>query len=604
MPERRDHWLRRNHASRVPRRLIVMDSEAARTLERQGERHDFLLACASFDLLGPDGRPDGDGERADFDTPAALWEWVDRHTSSQHRTVLFAHNLAYDLRLTAALLELPRLGWTAARVALNDHSCWARFTRKGRTLMLCDSLTWLPVTLDMIAGDLAVPHVKLPPDGADRLLWLRRCRSDVEVLRQAMLNLLAWLHDDDLGDFRPTGNAQASAAFRHRFLADRTVLVTWDKASRDAERRAAWTGRAEVWRPGNVRGPLVEYDFTAAYAHIAAREHLPHRLLGPASHRRGTFQVSTRPATRTLYELDVWTAEPLLPAELNGGIGWPVGSFRTVCWDVEAALAESRGARLEARRAWLYESSPVLRDWAAWVLAGLNGRPPGDDALRRRVLKHWSRALIGRFGLKYPALAYVRDEDEPDARIATLWDADRQQALREIQVGRQVFESDGDEEAASSTPMLMSAIMAHARVRLWQLMEAAGLENVLYVDTDSVLVNLAGSDRIEARLRQGHFPGLRRKATWGGADLRAPRNIDLGAERRIAGVPRRAGRVGEGRYQGEVWESLPAALRRGRPAKVFRLERTFTVGERDARRVHLPDGRSRPYELRRGVPVE
>lgn len=593
----RDHWLRLNHASRIPRRLVCLDAEADRELTRRGEEHLFKLACASFDRLDERGRPAGDTAWCDAFTPADLWRFVDGCTSTQHRTVVFAHNLAYDIRLTEALRWLPELGWEAKRVALNDHSCWARFARGDRTLMLCDSLTWLPVTLDLIAGDLGLPHQRLPADDAPATAWLDRCRSDVTVLRAAMLRLIAWLHDDDLGDFRPTGNAQASAAFRHRFLAERSVLVTWGADTRAAERRAAWCGRAEVWQPGLHRVQVVEYDFTAAYAHVAQREHLPQRLLGPCSHKRKGFQVERLPSTMTLYELDVDTDVPVLPADLHGGIGWPVGRFRTTVWDVEAALAEREGARLTVRRAWLYEAGPVLRDWADWTLACLNGHGPGADPLLRRVVKHWSRALIGRFALRYPALSYVRDEDEPDARIATLWDADRKLALKEIQVGRQVFEADGEEEAGSSTPMLMSAVMAHSRVRLWQLMRAVGPDELLYVDTDSVIVTAAGAERVDARLRQGHFPGLRRKGEWKGADLRAPRNIDLGDERRVAGLPRRAGQLAPGQFQAEVWESLPASLRRGRPGKVFRLQRTFTIGQTDVRRRHLPGGLSEPYRL-------
>lgn len=594
---RADHWLRQNAALRTPRRLIVFDSEATTELGVRAEQHRFRLACASYDELDEAARPLGEQERADFDDPLALWEWVASHTNRSHRLVVFAHNLSYDLRLTGALDHLPALGFEPTRVALNEHSCWARFAHGRKTILLCDSLSWMPVTLDRIARLQRMRRRRLPAQDAPETAWRARCRDDVRVLRAAVLNLLAWVHDDELGDFRATGHAQASAAFRHRFLTPRTILVHWDPDARLAERRAAWTGRAEVWRPGWQRGPLHEYDFTAAYAHIAEREALPIRLLGQTRGSGRTAPLELGPTRTALYECTVSTEQPTVPTLLGERIGWPCGTFQTTLWQHELQLALSEGATVTIERAWLYEAAPVLRGWARWVLAGLEGQPPGDDELRRLVLKTWSRALIGRFGLRYPSMVALRMEEEPAVQLATVWDAVAGHSVKELQVGRQVYEQGADEDSPSSTPALMSAVVSHGRVRLWRVMRAAGLDNVLYVDTDSVLVGPAGAERIEAQLRAGRLAGLRLKGSYRSAELRSPRNVDVGEERRIAGLPRQAGRQPDGRFEAEVWESLPASIRRRRPSSVFRLQRSFLIGTADYRRHQLAEGGSEPYRL-------
>lgn len=603
MAGRVDHWLRLNAANRVPRRLVCVNAQARAERTRGQTRFVYRHAAATFDLLATDGRPEAETMTAGFDTPADLWAWVAERTAPSHRTVLFAYSLSYLLRLTDALDELPRQGFKATRVVLSDYSCWARFVKGKRTLMLCDLRTWSPTTPAVIAGDLNRPAPRPPKGTEDAAAWARYTARNADLVRAAATNIVEWLHDDDLGDFRPTGHAQASACFRHRFLPERTVLVHWAGEVRDAERRAAWTGRAEVWRPGVHAGPLVEYDYSAAYAWIAEHEPVPTRLLGSVAVRARETLPEACERRCWLYEVDVDADAPVLPCQLDNHIVWPVGTFTTTAWDCELRLAAAEGARITLRRGWLYEQAPVLAPWARWVLAALDGAPPGDDPYRRRIVKVWSRSLIGRFALRYPDLQPLRTEDDCEVKIATVWDAKLERGVREIQIGREVFEQDGLTEGASSTPQIMSAVMALARVRLWRTMVAAGLESVLYVDTDSVLVDADGARRLDARLKQHHFPGLRRKATYSRADLRAPRNIDVDDERRVAGLPRDAWRNADGRFEADVWEGIATSLRRRRPSGVFKLHRSFTVGHDDYRREQLPGGLSAPYRLAQGVRV-
>ncbi len=590
MSERVAHWLRPNAASRVPRRLVVLDSEARRSLRGQVERHDFRLACASFDRLGPDGRPQGGPELVDLETRDEVWPWVVSKTATAHRTVLFAHNLSYDLRLTAGLEALPELGWRCQGLALTASSFWARFTDGRRALWLCDSFSWLPAPLEKIAAAQGRRKRRLPPDDGPPERWLARCRDDVAVLRLAMLGLIAWVHDDELGDWRLTGPAQATACWRHRFLDQRSILVHDNPDALAAERRAAWSGRVEVWRHGRISEPVTEYDFGSAYARLAQRLDLPARLLGahtplPLDRLRRVMDVHD-----VLAEVVIETETPTVPAESGGRIVWPVGRFRTTLWGCELQLALDEGARVEVGRLWLYQRAPVLRRWADWLLAGLDGEPPGDDPIRWLVLKEWSRALVGRLGLRYAELEHLGDDTTSKVELYPVRDGDTGSDTTMLQLGRQLFEQRGQRESRSSTPALMGAIMAAARVQLWAAMRTAGLDSLLYVDTDGLLVDADGAARLDAALDRGQLPGLRPKAVWRSADLRAPRNLDLGETRRVSGVPRRAERLGPGKYRGEVWQSLPAALRRRQPSQVTVTERTFRLSERDPRRRHLPGG--------------
>lgn len=596
--DRKTHWLRKNAAARMPRRVICFDTEARQERSLLQSEHSFRLASLSFDRLDTEANVIGETVRLDFGTPEALWGYIVSFTDQKHRTIAFAHNLSYDLRLSNGLGWLPEFGFECRGIALNTYSCWAQFSDGKRTLWLCDSLSFVPAALQKIGELLKMEKPPLPDDNDSDEIWLARCRSDVEITREAMLRVIAFLRRDDLGDFRLTGSAQASAAFRHRFLQEKTLLVHDNQEALDAERRASWSGRAEVWRHGETLKPVYEYDYEYAYSRLAYDMDVPTKLIAEHSGIPWSRLERVMDKYAVVADVQVETGMPIVPTTYNGGICWPTGTFDSTLWDSELRLLRASGATIEVKRYWFYKRAPILREWAEWIMAQLNLDAKQLDPVIRLMLKDWSRALIGRFGLRYSTMDLIAEVERPDVCQRGIWNVDEQCEETHLQLGRQLFQQSARVESPNSTPMVMSAIMAAARVRLWNAMQAAGLEHIYYVDTDGLIIDAAGSKNLDSAIHEGRLPGLRRKAIYSGGIFRAPRNIDLGEYRRVSGAPKRAERLAHGIYRGEVWESLPAALRRHHIGQVFVHERTFHVSDTDRRRLHLDDGSTEPLAVR------
>lgn len=595
--QRRAHWLRKNAAARMPRRMIVLDSEAYRHRAVGNERHDFRCAVASFDTLDVNAQPEGIPLWLETECAATLWSFVADFTSTAHRTVLFAHNLSYDLRLTEGLRHLPGLGYKCSGMALTSHGCWARFGKGAQSLWLIDSLSFIPAALAKVGALVGMEKPSLPSDDGTNAEWLHRCRSDVEITREGMLRILGYLKKNDLGDFRLTGSAQCTAAYRHKFLPDRTLLVHADEEALEAERRAAWSGRAEVWTHGEVNKPIYEMDYETAYARIAYNIQVPVKLVTDHSGIPWNRLTQVMEHYAVLADVTIRTESPCVPASHNNGIVWPVGDFQTTLWDHELRLAKREGAEIEVHKYWYYKRQPILRDWAAWILRSLSLPASELDPVVKLMLKDWSRALIGRFGLRYSVLEEIGTTPNHDLCLRGVWDADTKTELEYLQIGSQLLERMARVESPNSTPAVMSAVMSAARVNLWGAMKHAGEENIYYVDTDGFLCSSAGYRSVDKAQRRGLLPTMRLKSQYQGGDFRSPRNIDLGETRRVSGAPKLAERLEPGVYRGEVWESLPTALKRKHIGNVFIHERTFNISDTDKRRRHLPGGRTEAIRL-------
>lgn len=591
------HWLPANEANRFPRRIVTFDTESRVQFTKTRERHRFRLAVASADVIDKATRQPKSTSWCETHDPAELWQFIDGFTRTNARTVVFAHNLGFDMRMSDALRVLPELDWQLQAMSIDSYRCWARFKRGTRGLSLVDTSSFYPVPLAKIAHALGMRKLALPKPDAPDEQWMSRCRHDVEITRAAALRLLDWLELNDMGSFRLTGPAQADAAYRHKFMPRKQMLVHDHSPAIDAERKSSYTGRAEALRHGRQRGYLYEWDYRLAYAHLVRRLPVPTRFVGHTYNLTPERLVEVTRNYAVLADVDVTTDVPTVPTNHDGRILWPVGTFSSTLWDRELQLLELEGGSWTCRQAWLYERAPVLRSWAEWIVDELDGERPTSDALQQIMLKSWSRSLIGRFGLRYPTLETIAEAPHDDIAYLPYYDADSGETRYTLQIGRQVMEQNGAEEGRNSMPAVMAYVMSASRVQLWATMRAAGLENVAYVDTDSILVDQVGHERLQSRLGDGRVDGLRFKRRMRGVEILGPRQVIAGRETKVSGLSKDAVRKGPRKWEAVYWESARSAIARGRSDEVIVELRKFTIKSEDHRRRHLANGRTAPYTL-------
>ena len=587
------HWVRPNEASRVPRNHMVLDCEAHVEVGPGGETHTFRLAVTSCDRMAKSGERWAPTEWGEHETPDSVWDWVDKRARAKERTVLVAHNAAYDLRVANGLDCLARRGWVLQALSLTSGSCWGQWRNGSRSLILVDSLTWLPLPLASIGLLLGQPKRPLPTQRDSTALWWGRCRADVQILRDAWMRMILWLRATDAGNWRPTGAGMAWSFWRHRHYT-RKVLAHHDLELRALERRAAWTGRAEAWRTGKLAGgPWFELDFRCAYASIAAEARLPYARIGVPD-RSSWYRWEKPSPTRTwLLECQVTTDAPTVPAEREGRIVWPVGTFPTVLWDHEARLAVEFGADVKVTNCHAYGTFPLLESWARWVLGVVNS-PPGEwDPIVRTMVKHWSRALIGKFGARWAPWEHYADSDRHDVTLWWIGQPEAGTKTRLLHVGNRLLTQGDLRDADSAVPQIMSWIMAAARVQLWRAMVTAGLDHVAYVDTDSLIVDGAGL----AALGAAGLPGLVQKGRWQRLEVLGTRKLVADGALRASGVPRGAVRTGGKVWAAEAWDGLTSSLTLGEPDRVSVRRRTVRLMGEDGRRRRLKGGGTAPWRL-------
>jgi len=581
-PGRRAHWIRGNETERSPHRWIVADSEGTSCLERNGEIQ--TLRCVDAVRWRDDLKTGDHAEWHAGEDAQQFWQWVDDYTRAGHRTVVWFHNASYDLRVLDAFRILPQLGWQLVWCNLDREVSVVTWRSLHGTLQICDTYSWLPKPLTDIGGMVGIGKPRLPKDKDSLAAWHRRCRADVEITRAAVLELLAFVRGHHLGNWQPTGSGQGYATWRHRFLTHK-VLVHDDAPAIAAERAAMHTGRAEAWWHGKpAGGPFTEMDMHMAYCRIAAECAVPVKLW--AYDGKPTRQVHSWAMKHwtVLCRVEVTTAVPCVPHHTGERTIWPVGTFQTTLWQPELELITRTGGSYTVLEQWRYNAAPALADWAKWTIFTCGQPDTVITPVQKTYVKHQSRALIGRLGLRNSTWEQWGANPFGWLGLTDYVDGDTGETARMLHVGDQTFMEGERTESDSSLPQITGWIMSECRVRLWDAAAAAGPEHVVHLDTDSLIVDRHGKRALEAAAQAGLSGHWRAKERWSGIEVTGPRHYRATGRRVIPGVPRTATETSPGCFRGEVWQSLGAALAHGNADRVQISQREWRVKQFDGRR--------------------
>lgn len=590
------HYLGKLKTTRTPKRLAFMDVQT--DVRKKGKNSVYGWQCGAMGHTHWTGKKQ---VRKDVlkvhEHPKTMWEMLDGFSVPGKRVVCWTFDLPTQLRTSQALLYLPKLGWHLETIVLEPGAAWALFKDGKRSLMFCDLKAWTPYDWERVQnaalGRQGVSNRPLVGGDPVRTMAFNRC----QVIREAVLQICAWIERDNLGPFKPTGSGQSYSAFRRCYLTDR-ILVHDDTDRLHAERVSMWAGRTEAWQHGNIQGgPFIELDMRAAYTRIASQCNVPTIAVGGLHRPTVQAVLKVRGKYEYLCHVQVETEAPVVPVSSGTHTFWPVGRFDTWVWTPELELLSAYATWTQITGAYKYRAAPALQGFGSYVLGTLDAPPEDTLGLPALVMKHWSRTLVGRFGLRYRAWVPFSDDNDPDLSICTFIDYDDNSMTDMLCVGKDMLLLGNLEESVESVPQIPAWVMSECRRRLWETMVQIGLDKVVYVDTDSIIVATNGDRGFERSLiqRLGGLWAL--KARHIRLHIHGPRNLTADTDRRMSGLPRNAIQAGPAEYRGEVMRSIKESMRHGQLGTVQTVPRRFMFTAPDIRRKHLPNGETEAFRI-------
>ena len=559
---RHPHYIKHNRGSGTPQHCIFFDTETTgRVIDDTTIETTLSFGQACYLRRLKHGKWSAP-KWTRFETVDAFWDFVAQWCKPKRRLYIFAHNLAFDLTQVRGFSILQASGWECTSRIIGPKILNLTYRKDGASIRLVDTFNYYPMALKAIGEMVGLEKYEFPEDSDSPELWDSYCQRDVEIMVAAMQLWWARITDWGLGNFAVTLASQCMNAYRHKFMPTPIFIDNNDRAN-EVGRRAYLGGRTEAFYIGKAPERIWCLDINSMYPHIMKEKAVPYRL-ATTSTRLENHELDYllyRYAIVADVELEVH--EPALPIRFEGRTTWPVGSFNAALTSPELRYALDHGMITQINYAAIYHKAVIFSEDVDFFYAKrLEARKLGDTATEG-VTKLFLNSLYGKFGQNGQKWALVGQSDNLNVRYFDYFDAETHELTRYREFAGLVEMLEEQPESRDSFPAIAAHITAYARMHLWELMTAAGLDNVYYVDTDSLMVNKTGYQALKARVHPSRLGAL--KVEWKSSDviINGLKDYEVDGHLKAKGIRKNAVQTAPGVFTQEQFRGIEGMIRDG-----------------------------------------
>lgn len=580
---RRSHILKAQKRCVFPERVIYVDCETKPVeMENNTIQQAFWFGFATYRDYTNHTLPD----EILFYNIVDFWNWVFSKTQQKRRLYIIAHNTDFDFRVLEGFTQLCSMGFRLVNIIADggkwigehryDPSTFAdedlripnEPKKKGASITVLDSMNWFKTSIKKLGETLGIPKLPFPSYDEPKEVWEPYCMRDVEILQKTIENFIGFIRDNDLGNFAPTLAKQAINAYKHRFM-DHTILIHTDERIIGIERDAYYGGRTEAFYIGycNSRA-YYKLDVNSQYPYVMRTFPYPTKLIGLRYVWEPDRLQGTREGETFIADCTITTEVPCIPYRMNHRLCFPTGTFRVSLCEPEYRLALQYASKVEVNKVVFYESNMIFRKWVDEMYA-LRKRFQSEGNLQYALCtKILMNSLYGKFGQHTEDWQHQEYTTPSENWYREIQDFDTGEWVTLKAVGGSIFEKMGYVEGFDTQVAIAAFVCSYARRYLFQLMMEAGLENVYYTDTDSLIVNSTGLERLRDFLSDSELGKLKIEAQDDELLIHNVKDYAFAGEIKIKGVRANARQEGENIFHVEQWEHLSGAIHRGRPETV------------------------------------
>jgi hypothetical protein len=560
--ERCGHYMRNNKAREKPGFILFFDVESnLLALSDKTTEHTPRLICCSYQQTRKAPRKN---TRKDFTlhSMAEFWDLVDTLAKPMHPMYCTAHNLNYDLGVLHWDTELTERGWELGWIHTKGSTTIIRMQHGKRELIFVDNMNWFHESLAKVGERMGLPKLDTDPLNATDEELLPYCQRDVEIMVRAWAEWFKFLDDHDLGNWGTTVPSQAMRAFKHRFLHDK-LLVHHHPEALELERAAYRGGRTSVFYRGHITGRTVHYlDIKSAYPAAMLTHDVPIRLLFVSHLIRLDELAEWLKDKCVIAEVDLYTDSNPFPVHYHGHNVYPVGEFTTTLTTPELIYAQEHGWIKHIVRAAVYVKAPIFHDYVTEFYQLRQDFDSQGDKIQANNMKLMLNGLYGKFGQTASDFVKMGQADEVIDGPTTWYDHDTCKSKNIYRFGTTLYTEEEQGETKESMPSIAAHVTAYVRLRLFALREKAGLQEVLYCDTDSLFVTDTGAHRLSDEPDDTQLGGLGEKDTTTDLVIMSPKTYCMDGAWTRKGIPDKASEIFPHTFQYTSFPSLRGQARR------------------------------------------
>ena len=582
------HYVRRNQGSKIPRHIMVLDTETEHVTKGGEEHHKMKIAWSVFARLNREGKIETETWRY-FDKRYRLCEHISNMAIFSGALTLVGNNIFFDLQAMGFFKFMPEMGWKLNFIYENGMTYILIIKKEHSTIKAISLTNYFQASVKDLGAMIGNPKMEVDFDNATKEELSIYCFRDTEITFDSLIKYIGFVRENDLGNFALTRASQSMKGYRHRFMKEKLLYHT-DEAITELERAAYFGGRTECFRIGKIEGgPFIDLDINSLYPYIMKTKKMPTKV----------FDYYDDPAMQDLTdgikrhgaiaEVEIETARPVYPYRDGAKLLFPIGRFTTsICTEsIKEGLEhdEIKGVKKLA----LYDMGIIFGEYVDYFYEIRMKAKRYGDGIADRMSKLFMNSLYGKFAqLKETVIIETEIDSDEYSRIEVYDGITGEQQIITKLFGKLTV-TRGREPIEGSIFSIPAHVTEYARNLLWSIMAGTGTDKVLYCDTDCIKIKKSDLPLVRYPIDPLSLGALKVEAEYSHLILHGPKDYETDDFRRIKGIPKNAKLLSDGSYEYKQFGRQLSHMREGNrddfTVKTIRkeLERVYTKGRVDSR---------------------
>lgn len=557
------HTLPANKGNERPQHVLFADVESKLVA---GPNHTTVFKPFLWTCYYKRYRTDNKPNQLDFfwgQDSDSFWDIVDAHTWAKKKTYLATHHLEVDFMPLAGFTSLLKRGWTLNKFISNGRTLLLFYSKGLRRLTILNNGSLFDSSIEDWGKMFNLPKLKMPDENDPIADWVTYCKRDTEIVVKMWDNLLEFLDENNLGNFKLTKAALAINAFKHRFMTH-SIAIHNDAKTTVLERRAYHGGRFEALQLGTYTdGPYYELDVNSMYGFIESWAPLPTELRGYTIWPSIPMLKLRLTQYDVVATVDVDVKEPVYPVIEKGHVYFRTGLQRLTLCTPELRYALKRNWIVRVlRMAWYYKA-PILKAYALFFMGLKRKYELEHNAPMRTLAKKYTNAVYGKLAQRGFEDNIIGECDPGTIEVAEIMNAQSGEKDALYKYGGKIHRVKTTLKSRDSFIAIAAHITAYARMYLWRLMQIAGTEHVLHVATDSLVVDRVGYENLK-RLVHPNKPGtLKIEGVYQEYTVKGINDVVMDGERKIKGIGKNSVQIDDNTFVITAWPKITTLMKDG-----------------------------------------
>jgi len=591
------HRLKPNKKTVVPQCMVFVDTETEKADEGNGNLvfHKLKLGVAKYVRLRELDKIEEDV--IVFRNAGDFWQWLVNKGRKKVRIYVFSHNFHFDFNILGGFKALANCGLKVTKFVIDSDMFFVMAKGNHRSFAFIDTTNYFKTSLEELGKVLGLPKLKIDFDKCTMEELETYCQRDVDILEKLVMELISFIKLNNLGGFAVSSASLSFNIFRHRFMKHEIFIHRHPKAL-ELETLSYRGGRNEAFRLGRLEGEkFYMLDVSSMYPFVMLNNYYPVKLIRVEENPslRGLLDALTKFLVIADVEVEIW--KPCIAVKRDKLI-FPIGRFRCVLTTPELLMVLQEGEIKQVYSYAIYEYAKIFEDYVRFFYELKEKYQREGNRPFREFSKLLMNSLYGKFGQRVRKIVKIGEGFEEDNHIELLIDARNGTRSVLIYLNGELFVVDKADYSEHSFPAIASFVTAYARCYLTRLIDKAGWENVIYCDTDSLLVTTAGYEKLKRLIRDGEIGLLKLEGVYDFVEIIGCKHYRLGEEViKLKGVRKDAVKVSDNLYLQPQFLKTKTLLRKALDGAVCEkiVEKNLRLVY-DKRRV-LENGLTEPFIL-------